>query len=112
MRPTPTPFSKMLLARMEEEGLTNVQVGALLGVDASRVSRYLAGDLPGMDKIPVCAKFLRIGESEMLEILYSQRNAPKVNARRRMDELEEAVRKLEERVAQLEGPKKPTRKRR
>lgn len=94
----PRTLARALYAKIEADGLTHGDVAKQLGVNESRVSRYLRGDAPSTQRIPAMARFLNLTEAQVLQLVYDAQSATRVASRA---DLEARLTTLEEQVAVL-----------
>jgi transcriptional regulator with XRE-family HTH domain len=129
-RETPAEMHRQKLAQYLTEartntGLTQKQVGEVLGVDASQVSRWERGDqLPGPQRLVPLADVLRVDADELRALFMDAQQEELVSARQERDlmmgamrsfvakysefhaayeEIVERVRRLDERDEHLES---------
>jgi transcriptional regulator with XRE-family HTH domain len=96
---------RALSARMSELGLTQHETAERLGVSQSRVSRWLHGQAPSYERVPVLARFLGATEDETLRMIYgaSLRPTRRESAGERLDRVEERIVELTTRLEQVLG---------
>lgn len=80
------------------------QVAEALGVSQSTLSRWIGGTLvPGDDRVPELARFLKMSEEDVAFLLYRSRKS-RLTTSQRLDRLEEKLEELTRIV--LEGRKR------
>lgn len=91
---------RALSARMAELGMNQTDAAAALGVSQSRVSRWLNGQPPSYERVPILARFLGVSEDEALRLTYGATKRPpgRRSASDRLDRVEEQLVELTSRL--------------
>lgn len=92
---------RALSARMAELGMTQTDAAKALGVSQSRVSRWLNGQPPSYERVPILARFLGVSEDEALGLIYGATKQPR-GRRSPSDRLDRVEEQLVELTTRLE----------
>ena len=91
---------RVLSEKLASEAMTQTEAAAALGVSQSRISRWLAGQPPSYERVPILARFLGMTDDEVLRLIYgaTRRPANRRTAAQRLDRVEEQLVELTTRL--------------